>query len=374
MTLVVLAVISVGVGVLAALKPSRRPAGEPPPARCTIEQLRITNFGISGATGTTITGFLVKDASATPCVLQGPPKAQFDSGPVGAPRVLPVVVSRGGTGVAFSTQPGPVVLRRASPAGLLFTSADFGPRGEGDCPRVSLIIVRLPESNRGIRVPLWYPRNACPSSASQAPLPVSVSAFFPAASLGFYITPNFISFCAAGELVIGSGHSGAGLGHSGGSVLFRNISNSACQLRGDPTVFGLDAAGRPVTRARRTLGGYLGGIRGRVVAPSLVTLYPGQVASAVVEGTDVPVGAATSCPSYSAILVAAPQSDHFVRVPIGVGGVFGARGAPRCRRAHWERDRLSWAGRSRNEPRLLPRRRPLRTAGSRGENDPQHAA
>lgn len=321
LTLAVLAVISIGVGVLSTLDPSRRPAASPRLARCTIGQLRFTNFGGSGAAGTAVTGFLVKDASSTACVLQGRPKVQFDSGPVDAPRTLPVVVSHGGPGIAFSTHPGPVLLRRASAAGLLFTSADFGSRGGVNCPRVSLIVVRLPGSSRGIRVPLWYPSNACSDSAGQSL--VSVSAFFPADSLGSYVTPTFVPFCRAGELAIGPGHSGVGLGHSGGTVVFRNIGTSACRLRGYPGVLGLDAAGRPVTRARHILGGYIGGILGRAEAPPLVTLYPGQVASAVVEGTDVPVGAATSCPVYSAILVAAPQSAHFVRVPIGIGGCSG---------------------------------------------------
>jgi len=48
--------------------------------------------------------------------------------------------------------------------------------------------------------------------------------------------------------------------------------------------------------------------------PKEVTLVTGQSASAIVEGTDVPTGNATSCPSYPKLLVTPPNATESVVV------------------------------------------------------------
>jgi len=116
------------------------------------------------------------------------------------------------------------------------------------------------------------------------------------------------------------GQTGAGLGHEGVVVLFRNTSAAACVLAGYPGVAALDATGRQVAQAERTPSGYLGGMETGSTTPRAVTLGPGATASALVEGTDVPEGTATSCPTYAALLVTPPTSTRSQRLTASLPG------------------------------------------------------
>jgi hypothetical protein len=127
--------------------------------------------------------------------------------------------------------------------------------------------------------------------------------------------------CRSAQLQItersyGPGHyTQAALGHSSIVVLFTNRGQSACALVGYPGVAGLNAAGTQVTQARRTPSGYMGGLSAGATAPPVVTLQPNQTASAIVEGTDVPSGNQTTCPTLSGLLVTAPNTTRSVRLP-----------------------------------------------------------
>ncbi len=67
------------------------------------------------------------------------------------------------------------------------------------------------------------------------------------------------------------------------------------------------------------MNGMLGGVSiGTTAAPP--TLQPGQVASAVIEGVDHPLGSATSCPIYPAFLVTPPDETHSVTITAGLAG------------------------------------------------------
>lgn len=125
--------------------------------------------------------------------------------------------------------------------------------------------------------------------------------------------------CTTSQLEIAPGRTGAGLGHSGTPILFRNRGTAPCHLRGYPGVAGLDAAGNQVVQAARSLQGYLGGLRSGD-SPPLVELAPGETASALVEGTNNPEGTATSCPSYPSLLVTPPDDTQSVRVTAGLSG------------------------------------------------------
>jgi hypothetical protein len=103
-------------------------------------------------------------------------------------------------------------------------------------------------------------------------------------------------------------------------LVFTNQSQSTCLLYGYPGVAGLDAQGNQVVQAQRTLNGYLGGLGNGATSPPTVRLAPGQAASATVEGTDVPVGAATTCPDYPALLVTPPNLTVSVHVAAGLPG------------------------------------------------------
>jgi Protein of unknown function (DUF4232) len=108
--------------------------------------------------------------------------------------------------------------------------------------------------------------------------------------------------CSNADLTIGVSPGGAGLGHVGSIIVFTNGSDHPCSLYGYPGVAGMDSAGRQMTQALRSPSGYLGGS----YTLSVVILAPGGRASALVEGTDVPTGSATSCPTYPRLLVIAP--------------------------------------------------------------------
>ena len=110
------------------------------------------------------------------------------------------------------------------------------------------------------------------------------------------------------------GRSDAGAGHVGTVLVFRNTGTGRCALSGYPGVAGLDANGAQVAQARRTANGYLGGLQSGLTTGPEVPLAPGAAASALVEGTDVPVGSATSCPSYPALLVTPPGTTVSVRL------------------------------------------------------------
>ena len=109
--------------------------------------------------------------------------------------------------------------------------------------------------------------------------------------------------CANADLTVSVGASGAGLGHVGSTIVFTNVSDHQCTLYGYPGVAGMDSTGREVTHALQTLSGYMGGSSTKAT----VLLAPGGRASALVEGTDVPTGTATTCPVYPRLLVTAPN-------------------------------------------------------------------
>jgi hypothetical protein len=127
-------------------------------------------------------------------------------------------------------------------------------------------------------------------------------------------TAPALTKCTFSELSVTPGQYGAGLGHEGGVILFKNVGTSACTLSGYPGVAGLNASGQQVTQAERTRAGYLGGFRTTTGPLPVVDLQPGQTASAFVEGTDIPHGTQTSCPNYPALLVTPPTSKTSVKI------------------------------------------------------------
>ena len=91
---------------------------------------------------------------------------------------------------------------------------------------------------------------------------------------------------------------------------------------------GLNASGAQVVQAQRTLTGMMGGLAPGVTALPRITLAPGQTASAVVEGTDVPSGTETSCPTYPSLLVTAPNAKASVTIPFALPGCSGLQVHP----------------------------------------------
>jgi len=70
----------------------------------------------------------------------------------------------------------------------------------------------------------------------------------------------------------------------------------------------------------------MGGLVPGVTALPVVSLTPGQTASAVVEGTDNPLGP-QPCPHYPALLVTPPNLTEQVQVQVSD---LGSQGFPGC--------------------------------------------
>ena len=125
--------------------------------------------------------------------------------------------------------------------------------------------------------------------------------------------------CTNSQVTVTDSGGGAGLGHVNQILLFTNNSSAACTLTGYPGVAGLNASGQQQVQARRTLGGYMGGLSPGTRTLPLVSLAPGRSASAIVEGTDNPLGP-QPCPHYPFLLVTPPNLTEQVRLKVsGLG-------------------------------------------------------
>ncbi len=123
--------------------------------------------------------------------------------------------------------------------------------------------------------------------------------------------------CTFSQLTVIAKSDGVALGHVGVVLMFENTGSSICSLYGYPGVAGLNAEGVQVTQAVRTVNGYLGGAG---TGASHVILAPGESASAIVEGTDNPVGTATTCSTYPRLLVTPPNTTQSVTIDFSLPG------------------------------------------------------
>ena len=176
----------------------------------------------------------------------------------------------------------------------------------------------------------WVPLTACASnSSSHAPYTPTAAIRRPStvpptsSTTTVTETESTSSPCLFADLVISAGQTGLGLGHVGTTIVFRNVATHACRMTGYPTVAGLDPRGQQATEARQTPNGYLGGLPVGTTVPPMVVLRPGQSASALVEGTNNPVGTATSCVSYPRLLVAPPGQTEDTAVEVSMPGCSG---------------------------------------------------
>jgi hypothetical protein len=137
--------------------------------------------------------------------------------------------------------------------------------------------------------------------------------------------------CTTAELDVSALKFGAGLGNVAEVLAFKNVGAELCTLTGYPGVAALDARGGQVAQARRSLTAMMGG-QDTGTQPMTVPLEPGHVATATVDGSDNPVGTATSCVSYPALLVTVPaETRSTVLRGIGWQGPgFAAQGFPGC--------------------------------------------
>ena len=123
-----------------------------------------------------------------------------------------------------------------------------------------------------------------------------------------------------------AGQSNGAAGTIGQVILFKNTSTTSCQLHAFPGVAGLDSSGNQLVQASRVVN--LAPFTGSTASLPTVTLAPGDTASALVYGSDVPTGTATSCVTYAALLVTPPNAFQSVRVAATMPGCSGLRVGP----------------------------------------------
>ena len=120
--------------------------------------------------------------------------------------------------------------------------------------------------------------------------------------------------CNSSQISVSVGRAGAGLGHIGAPLLFRNTGSTTCVLTGYPGVALVKPSGTTEVQASRTLQGYLGGLASTSTAPPVIRVRPGQTISALLEGDDNPANGTGVCPDYQALLVTPPNQTVTVRV------------------------------------------------------------
>jgi Protein of unknown function (DUF4232) len=124
------------------------------------------------------------------------------------------------------------------------------------------------------------------------------------------------SDCRIGQLQIQAGAGGGAAGNVGRTIVFTNIGQTPCTMNGYPGVAALDSQGNQVEQALRHVTGMMGGLPNDSSPIPFVTLAPGQIASAEIEGSDLPPGTATTCVGYPSFLITPPGETHSVQVAI----------------------------------------------------------
>ena len=135
--------------------------------------------------------------------------------------------------------------------------------------------------------------------------------------------------CQNGQVSVISLSGDSGAGNALEVFGFVNSSKASCTLTGYPRVVALNASGQVASTAKQALSWNAGGVQNGSTTPPMVSLAPGQTASATVQGLNIPTGAATSCPPvYRQFLVTPPATSQSVRLTAGAGpnlGEFPAR-------------------------------------------------
>ncbi|HEX4491058.1 MAG TPA: DUF4232 domain-containing protein [Acidimicrobiia bacterium] len=162
--------------------------------------------------------------------------------------------------------------------------------------------------------PSSHPR-ATTTTTTTIPAPTATARPMPTTTITTAVPlppPAASAACTSGQIAT-TATDNSGMGHIGVVLRFRNSSGTTCHLEGYPGAAALDAQGHQVVQAVRTVNGFWHALPPGE-GPPVVTLAPGQIASAFMEGTDVPVNGATSCPTYPKLLVTPPNTT--VSVPI----------------------------------------------------------
>ena len=189
---------------------------------------------------------------------------------------------------------------------------------------VGLTVAGCSSSVKGSAAPSSSPTTSASASptSSATPTPSTTPTPTPTPTPTATTTPvEPAIYCRLSELTVTAGASNGAAGSITVPILFKNTGTRTCVLQGYPGVAGLNAAGQQVTQAVRTPFAHVG-------PPSAISLAPGQTASAPVQGSDVPVGTATTCTSYPSLLVTPPNETHSQALLATLPGCSGLKVGP----------------------------------------------
>jgi hypothetical protein len=125
--------------------------------------------------------------------------------------------------------------------------------------------------------------------------------------------------CTLANLSVTTGKPGVASGHHRALLVFTDTGATSCTMQGYPGVALLDAGSAQVAQARRTAQGYSGGLPyGQ--SPPLVSLRPGQSASAIVEALATEPDGVTACKPWSGLLVTVPDDTRSTQLLWNAGG------------------------------------------------------
>lgn len=119
--------------------------------------------------------------------------------------------------------------------------------------------------------------------------------------------------CLAVNLSVSAGMGSGAAGHIVTPLRFRNTGSVSCTLFGYPGAAGIDSTGAQAAQATRT----------PTPAPALVTLAPGATAVSQMTTTDIPSGNATSCPTWTGVLVTPPNTKESTHLTLSLSGCPG---------------------------------------------------
>jgi hypothetical protein len=130
------------------------------------------------------------------------------------------------------------------------------------------------------------------------------------------------AMCASRQLNVRVTSGLGGAGHVSSVILVSNIGPGACRLTGYPDIRFLNARMNTVALTTATPRGFSGGLPVGAPVPK-IDLRKGEVASAVMEGTDIPQGNATTCPTYSSYTITIPGVPGTRRIRQAFGSCAG---------------------------------------------------
>jgi hypothetical protein len=276
---------------------------------CTSAQLHGEIVDTTSTNGRDATLLSVANVGRENCTVGGYPGIQFIAphGVVPKLQVRHVMTVPLGGG-AHRRPVAKVILGPGAEASFWLEYADGGASGPTGCETAFQLLLRTSKANVQI-LPRTGVRWCGP--LEETPLVAGNSGSLPAKPLATFFGQD--RPCLVSQLVARPGAPVAGgLGHDASVILFQNVSDFACTLRGYPRVLGAFAGAKRGILATATVSGYMGGwgkSRGGKLLPiPTVTLGPrGGTASVRVEAL---AGRTPTCPEITTFWSTIP-GGHF---------------------------------------------------------------